>query len=168
MKTIKKSLLAFFFFLIPTIVFLYFKSNVFDGWKTNVFYFLIIFLTVALIKLPKWRLVTLVAIALITMIAWKIIDAYGQIYFRLYMASGAFLITITITWLYKQYRQPGKKNLVGNIFGFQICFGFFGWLLAYLFMPSSWMLWVMLGFMFLGGVIACYDYGECKDETIYD
>jgi CDP-diglyceride synthetase len=167
----KKKLLCLYFFLAPAMVFLIGKTDWFSDIAMDIVYFLIILLVVTLMRKPKLkRIIVLLSIFLMLSIYKPLMYTvlYEKIFFPWYLAGGILIIAICVTWLYNQYEQPGKKNLVEDIFCFQVGFGFFAWLGSYFLLPSSWMIWTIMVITMLGGICACYNYCECSDEEIRD
>ena len=167
----KKFILFLYFFLAPVIVFLIGKTDWFNEIGMDIVYFIIILLVITIIRKPKWKIIlSLLTIFLILSIYKPLMYTvvYEKTFFPWYLAGGILIIAICITWLYNKYEQPGKKNLVEDIFGFQVGFCFFAWLATYFLLPSNWMVWTIMAGSILGGIGAYYNYCESSEKEIRD
>jgi len=175
----KKILLFLCFFLAPVMVFLIGKTDLFNDIRTNVVYFFCFLFALTVSMKPRWYLPNLL-LFLMTLVGMKYFIHRDD-----YIPAIILLLTLVFSWLYNQYKKPGKKNLVSHIFCFQIFGGLVFWFCSTIVMCIwSWisnlfweytiaehiretiMVCLCIAGTIIGGIIACYDYCECSNEEI--
>jgi len=166
MKTLKKIMFVWYFFLIPTTIFIYFQTDLFGGWKEKLFLASTVTFSYLFFTKTYWRRVSSLILIFMYVLAWRYLEANNATMFPLCLGGGLVVCTAIIVWLQKQYQKKGNKNIIEHIFAFQLCFIFAFWLLSYL-LPSSWKIWIIMAGAIIGFLFAFYDCKEHPDEEDY-